>query len=264
VAHVPFGCSVWGSLWTKSGVSVWPQGGEVDIFEAVNKMPNNQMALHTKSACKIASTGMTGTVVSPDCQLYTNADGTFTNPSGCTVSDPSTNSYSTFDSSSGGVWVAQYAPTGVNIWFFQHSAVPSTIGGDTLDTSTLGTPTAQFANSDTCDFSQALDPQHMVIDITLCGDWAGANDTLSSTGCALTNTSKCYFQYVFDTQNYVQAYFELASIKVYGDDTTFIANGTSTSSAPGSTPTTTHNWGSRLAVWTPLAILPVVLATIFM
>lgn len=182
-----------GSLWTKGAINAWPKGGEVDIFEAVNKMTNNQYviylaftvclgsfptsryALHTKSACTIAqsNSGQTGTVVGSavDCQIYVNADGTYGNPSGCEISDPSANSYSNFADSNGGVWIAEFATTGVSIWFISRSAVPSSLASaQSIDTSTLGNPTASFPNGASCDITQALEPQQMVIDITACGD----------------------------------------------------------------------------------------------
>ena len=79
--HVPYGCSVWGvslfqplelnlcrratikltftaflvtQAWWSQGAD-WPNGGEIDTFEGVNQQKTNQMALHTNSGCKQAS-----------------------------------------------------------------------------------------------------------------------------------------------------------------------------------------------------------------
>jgi len=48
--------------------------------------------------------------------------------------------------------------------------VPPTLGGGSIDTSSLGTPKAYYPAS-SCDFNKYFTPQEIVIDITLCGDW---------------------------------------------------------------------------------------------
>lgn len=49
---------VWPSIWTKG--NNWPDNGEIDIIEGVNRMTYNQMALHTQEGCT-AATGVTQT-----------------------------------------------------------------------------------------------------------------------------------------------------------------------------------------------------------
>lgn len=39
--HVPYGCSVWPSMWATT--KTWPQGGEIDTFEGVNLIETNQV-----------------------------------------------------------------------------------------------------------------------------------------------------------------------------------------------------------------------------
>ena len=91
--HLPFGCSVWPSFWT-SGVN-WSSQGEIDILESVNRMTNNQMAIHTGGTCS---------------QSGTNCSTT----SGCTAQDKSDKSYGdAFSNAGGGVWAAQFDTTGI-------------------------------------------------------------------------------------------------------------------------------------------------------
>lgn len=138
--------------------------------------------------------------------------------------------YPTFQCS--GVWVTEFAETGINIWFFSRADVPSSLSTDSVDTSTLGTPTGAWPAS-SCNPSQFFQEQEIVIDITLCGDWAGLSNIISSTGCpALNGTNTCYTTYVLNPANYDTAYFEIASVKLFGTSPSVI------STAAASTPTT--------------------------
>lgn len=84
---------VWPSFWTKG--PNWPDGGEIDIIEAVNQMGANQMAIHSSTGC---------TVSGADC-----SDG-----AGCTILDKNDKSYGPdFGSSGGGVWATQFDTTGI-------------------------------------------------------------------------------------------------------------------------------------------------------
>lgn len=252
VVHVPTGCSVWGSLWSKSAIFVndWPKGGEVDIMEAVNKMTTNQMALHTDISCTMSTSNpnQSGNAGNADCQVTFGPDGKAINPQGCTVLDTQPQSYSTLAESGGGVWVAEYGAQALNIWFFPRANVPDALKGtpETLDTAALGKPVANYPSSSTCDISKALYPQHLVIDVTACGDWA--KGVLESTGCTPSLPNDCYNSYVHLPDNYHDAYFEIAAIKIFGDDTTLLQNSTELANifgAPSATNTGSHTTPPR-------------------
>ncbi|GAA5921226.1 hypothetical protein JCM1841_001643 [Sporobolomyces salmonicolor] len=231
--HVPYGCSVWPAMWSQA--ANWPAGGEIDTFEAVNLMQYNEMALHTTSGCmapnSTTSDAYTGTLTYNNCDYEANAN------SGCTVLDPSTDSYGeAFATAGGGVWATELANTGIRIWFFTREKVPSDLLSTNTsaipDPSSWGEPTAYFPSS-SCNIADYFEAQHLVVDITLCGDWAGNNATLSTTGCALTTQPACYQQYVLDSSNYDTAYFEIPSIRVYNDPS-LAANRTGSSSSNSS------------------------------
>lgn len=230
------------------------------------------MALHTGETCTIPNPNpnASGQTLLTDCTVTNNPDGTHGNGSGCVVSDPRPESYSSLASANGGIWIAEYGPTAVNIWFFQRSNVPSGLEtAETIDTATLGQPVANFPTSSTCDMAYSLDPQHLVIDITLCGNCGlpcsftrpylmpvpiGAGAVIADTCGALTETN-CYKQYIKDPANFVDAYcmcskiptwclvlmplsVEIASIKLFGDGTTLLQNGTITPTSASRTSTT--------------------------
>ncbi|KAI9066573.1 hypothetical protein FKP32DRAFT_355906 [Trametes sanguinea] len=212
--HVPFGCSVWPSFWMKG--QDWPKGGEIDIFEGVNKMPTNQMALHTQPGCSLSSSAkQTGKVNETDCSSGT----------GCTVLESQANSYGDdFNNNGGGVWAMQLETSGISIWFWSRKDVPDSVtsADKTIDPSSWGTPSASFG-SPSCDISKFFGPQQMVIDITLCGDWAGVPAWYQATCGGDGSQSACYVDNVINNGTaYSDAYFEISSIKAYSTDSSVL------------------------------------------
>ncbi|KAH7101790.1 concanavalin A-like lectin/glucanase domain-containing protein [Auriculariales sp. MPI-PUGE-AT-0066] len=235
--HIPFGCSVWPAYWTAG--RQWPHGGEIDILEQVNANTQNQMALHTEAGCTIpqANTGMTGQVLLTDCGDAANA--------GCIIRDPRTSSFGTgFNTGGGGIWVTEFAAEAISIWFFPRADVPATLGtsanASTLDTATLGTPVATYGGA-TCNVGQFFDQQSIVIQVTLCGVFA--RPTFNQT-CPATRDNACYLDWVLGpAANYTDAYFEIASLRVFNDGTANSYQGDVV--APGATDSQPTTGGSN-------------------
>ncbi|KAL1744576.1 glycoside hydrolase family 16 protein [Schizophyllum fasciatum] len=208
VVHVPYGCSVWGAIWTKG--PTWPDNGEIDIFETINRMPINQYALHTTQGCmKDTPDNQVGTTVVEDCSQA----------AGCTVRENYENSaYTGFTEAGGGVWATQFDVSGIYIWFWSRPNVPPSITQSTstsnIDISAWGPPSASFPST-TCNITEYFTPQNLVIDITLCGNWAGIPETYAET-CAGGTTGLCYNDNVIGSgANYNDAYFEIKNIRAY-------------------------------------------------
>ena len=106
-AHIPYGCSVWPSFWTKG--PNWPSGGEIDILESVNKATTNQLTLHTLPGCtQPADVVQLGKTSTADCSQGTNSSV------GCTVVETQPNSFGDgFNGAGGGVWAAQFDVSGI-------------------------------------------------------------------------------------------------------------------------------------------------------
>ncbi|TCD65821.1 hypothetical protein EIP91_002171 [Steccherinum ochraceum] len=206
--HAPFGCSVWPAFW--SSAPTWPQGGEIDVFEGVNQETRAHMGLHTAPGCSHTNTTLQSSTVinSTDCSIYANSN------EGCIITNPTTNSYGApFASAGGGVFVTEFAPTGISVWFFTRSSIPDALQGNasTIDPATLGTPVATWT-ADGCDVTEFFEPQSLIFDISLCGDYAG-----SSTSFYQTCTGICYQDWVLgDPSNFDTAYFEVQHVRVYG------------------------------------------------
>ncbi|KAJ6486835.1 glycoside hydrolase family 16 protein [Mycena sanguinolenta] len=205
--HLPFGCSVWPSIWTMG--PAWPAGGEIDIIEAINLDLNNQYAMHTTQGCfHTTPPGQIGTSSMDDCSQ----------PSGCLVGENKPNSYqSGFAAAGGGVYAAQFDYTG--IWFWSRPDVPASITQSTatssIDLSDWGPPSASYVNT-TCTIENFFGPQKMVIDITLCGEYAGLPQYYLPQCASQGPTGICYNDNVVGNgNNYNDAYFELQYVRAY-------------------------------------------------
>ncbi|KIY69291.1 glycoside hydrolase family 16 protein [Cylindrobasidium torrendii FP15055 ss-10] len=205
--HVPYGCSVWPAFWSQA--PGWPTGGEIDTFEGVNMVTMNQMALHTTEGCTQKNPTQSSTLINS-----TNCDYEADSNAGCVVTDPSTSSYGEgFAKAQGGVFITEFAKSGISIWFFPRASIPDSVNSDaqSINTDDLGTPVANWPTSG-CDIDTFFQAQHLIFDITLCGDFAGASNVFSET-CSGT----CYTDYVMgDGSNYGNAYFEVDYVRVYG------------------------------------------------
>ncbi|KAI0088601.1 concanavalin A-like lectin/glucanase domain-containing protein [Irpex rosettiformis] len=205
ILHLPYGCSVWPAWW--SSAPNWPDG---DTLEGVNQANMAHMGLHTETGCTLSNSSVqTSTLInSTDCSILAN------NNEGCIVTNPNTTSYGpAFASSGGGIFVTEFAAKGISIWFFPRSLIPNSLQGNqsSIDTSTLGTPVANWPASG-CNVNQFFEPQELVFDITLCGDYAGNQATFLQTCSGI-----CYDDWVLgNPSNFDTAYFEVQYVRVYG------------------------------------------------
>ncbi|KAI0633059.1 concanavalin A-like lectin/glucanase domain-containing protein [Trametes polyzona] len=213
--HLPYGCSVWPSFWTKG--QNWPIGGEIDIIEAVNLMTYNQMALHTQNGCtQPSSVTQTGSTGNTNCST----------DAGCTVAEKQSNSFGeSFATAGGGVWATQIDTSGIYIWFWSRENVPSSVSSatDSVDPSSWGTPSASYPSS-SCNIEQFFTPQQLVLDITLCGNWAGVASVYQSTCGGDGTATACYLNNVINNgTNYANAYFEISYIKAFSNSSALVA-----------------------------------------
>jgi len=222
------------------------------------------MALHAASGCtKANSSVQTGTNNSPNC----------TDGSGCTVLETNTNSVgAAFASAQGGVWATQFDVSGIYIWFWNRANLPANLQnpGSTIDTTGWGTPSAAYPST-TCNISNYFTSQKLVLDITLCGDWAGVPAIYNAT-CSGGTTGVCYTDNVIGpgSPHFDNAYFQINYVRVYTVDS--IASSVSSSlhhtstsgtSKPTSTGTSTSsgsNTGVMLDPSSPLHLLVLLFA----
>ncbi|THU77007.1 endo-beta-glucanase, partial [Dendrothele bispora CBS 962.96] len=206
IRHMPQGCGTWPAVWTVG--ANWPNQGEIDILEGVNDQSPNQVTLHTSAGCTMpASRSETGATAGNNC------DTAATNNAGCGVKVSGSQSYGpTFNNDGGGWYAMERTNSGIKVWFWSRNGgnVPSQVssGAGSIDTSTWGTPAAYFPST-SCDIASKFGPHNIVINLTFCGDWAGA--VYGSSGCP----SSCVDYVNNNPGAFANAYFDFAWIKIY-------------------------------------------------
>jgi hypothetical protein len=194
---VPQGPSTWPAYWTCT-TDTWPRGGEIDILEGANDQgPRNLVSLHTESGCYVP--GGQGTSTNRNDSGYSSASDCYNQP-GCSVQTSVNNSFGPDLNQNGGGYFAMVRDTvvdgaGISVYFWPGSAsndsLPSALQYPALpylqtDTNVTSiayttqsalwsTPIAHFPNSNsTCAMQNYFEPHQIILDITLCGTWAGA------------------------------------------------------------------------------------------
>ncbi|KAH8833270.1 glycoside hydrolase family 16 protein [Flagelloscypha sp. PMI_526] len=203
---MPHGCSVWPAYWTLG--DNWPNNGEVDILEGVNESRHNQYTLHTSAGCTASTSGpVSGT------QLGTKCESSGADNSGCAFKDEDQKSYGEFfNRQAGGVYAHLWDSTGIKIWRFSRKEVPEDILSRDPQPSTWGEPAAEFSN-DTCDMKEHFKGHSLVINTTLCGDFAGSAYPGPEEG-GRTCKGSCA-DAVADPNNFTYARWMIRNVAVY-------------------------------------------------
>lgn len=168
VIHTPIGCGTWPAIWL-SDPDNWPTNGEIDIMEAINVVSStkNQMTLHTTSGCSMGvKRNETGKVIQTSCLNSTNENA------GCGVSGSSGSFGADFNTAGGGIMAMELRTAGIRMWQFGRDAIPTDLSSGTPDPTTWPEATADFPNTN-CDISNHFRNQSIIVNIDLCGDWAG-------------------------------------------------------------------------------------------
>lgn len=201
VYHTPHGCGTWPALWL-TDVDNWPTNGEIDVMEAVNlAATGNQMTLHTADDCKMNHKRKeTGTALYKNCYAYANDE------SGCGVTGNDSTFGEAYNDLGGGIMALEWRSAGIRVWNFLRDGVPADIAGGSPDPSSWGEATADFPNTG-CDIDSHFSNQTIIINISLCGSWAG--------GTAYTE-STCEFATFLSLHEYMFANFGERPEQLYG------------------------------------------------
>lgn len=136
------------------------------------------MTLHTGPGCsmpQVSSSMFKGRQLSTSCPTTQDSN------SGCAFSDPNSNSFGTgFNAVNGGVFAHLWNDDGISIWHWPRSSIPNDIAAKNPNPSSWGLPDGLFPSTN-CDMASHFISHSLVIDTTLCGDWAGS--VYGASGC---------------------------------------------------------------------------------
>ena len=86
--------------------------------------PSTELLRSHSQGCTHTNTSLQSSTLinSTDCSIYANSN------EGCIITNPTNLSYGApFAAAGGGVWVTEFAPNGINIWFFTVSFLASSV-----------------------------------------------------------------------------------------------------------------------------------------
>jgi len=203
LAHMPgAACGSWPAYWTVG--DNWPNNGEIDIIEEVNRANQNQVTLHTGSGCQMnVARQMSGTATQKNCDVAATGNA------GCGVRVNKAGSYGDgFNQQGGGVYVMERTTENIRVWYFARNEIPADLLGTNPDPCSWGLPVADFPTANNCNKSK-FGPQKFVFDITFCGDWAGVT---FSRECPNMGSCKDYVSN--NPQAFAQSYWLINSLRI--------------------------------------------------
>jgi hypothetical protein len=209
VEHMPEGNAVWPAFWTVG--EKWPAGGEIDILEGVNDQPRNAITLHTRAGCSMAAVDeastMTGHYVQRDCHAGPGGVPTL----GCSTNGPDGSFGPAFNAGGGGIFAMRWTTDAIDVWIWPRAAIPPDLEvGSSPRPETWGKPVSHFALGAACT-PDHFGPQRIILNTTLCGDWAGNVFVGGPTACR---------DYVLGTPSaFDRAYWQIAYIRAFATRT---------------------------------------------
>ncbi|KAI6809085.1 hypothetical protein KC340_g18200 [Hortaea werneckii] len=218
MVHAPTGPGTWGAYWFLGSGSQWPHAGEIDVFEQVHDTPHAATTLHTSPGCSVdnSSSLFQNTLKETDCNAGEAAMGCSTDAytGAQTAQRNLATAGDAFNQQGGGVYVMSWTHSGISVWMFGRDSLPSDLAaGKPNPSSWTDKPLAVFGGQG-CDFNEAFVAQNAIINITLCGDWAGK--VWESSGMAeKTGADTCEDFVANNPEAFAEAYFQIASFKVY-------------------------------------------------
>jgi len=252
--HVPWGCGVWPALWTHAVGVPWPNGGELDVLEYANDGAQ-QASFHTgeENSCKLDEQVTNACKPMPDTNgMGYDCDTAYPDKLGCAPNSLPLLPGEVW-SREGGVIAVQWTPAFLKVFHIPSDEAFEDSEGDDpqpQDWDEWLVSYYPFALSEakspgSCpDPANVMAPQHIMLNINMCGDWAGkiwntSGSCVNVQGPAYPSQCRavdplmeydpqgdCCTQFIYDrndtygTSEYLhdRAYFNISWIKVFQAD----------------------------------------------
>jgi len=246
--HVPYGDGVWPAFWMNAVNASWPEGGELDLLEFANRF-KSKVSMHTgkSNTCKLSKEDVNkcGTM-SDDNGMGYNCDTNYTSGElGCAPNyDKGTRTGESWNEGPG-VFAVEWTEELIRIFQIPHDEIPDDLLSDAPQPNTwdkwvvsyFPLAASERRNPGSCsDPGNVLQAQQLILNIGLCGDWAGGTwapvpfstpnwqhwswQKLSGK-CSSRKYSApddCCTQFVSDRgidSYFDNAFFNISSVKVY-------------------------------------------------
>lgn len=189
--HIPYGASIWPAFWLMNSDVVWPAGGEFDIMEYAND-ETSKFSFHTDKSCFLDQVKMNSCIYG---RMVGEAGSTncktnyFQNLMGCRP--PHIERTGEWYAKTPGVIAAVWADSAITVYHIPESRIPVDLATDSPRPFTWDEFVIAYLpfSKDSC--QDVARPQEVVINIALCGDWAGNTWLKSPLAYATGVTSGC-------------------------------------------------------------------------
>jgi len=207
--NMPTGCGTWPAWWLVG--PNWPNYGEIDIIEGVNIDTTDTTTLHTSNGCTMSDeagqfTGKwsSGSGGKPALNCFVNAPNQ-NNNQGCGIIGGAYGA--NFNNQGGGVYALEWTSTFIRSFFFPRNNIPGDINNP--NPNNWGKPLSYFILGSNCPNSHFRN-MSIVINLTFCGDWAGA---VFSSQCPGKGTCNSFVQN--NPKQFTQAFWSINYVKVF-------------------------------------------------
>jgi hypothetical protein len=173
------------------------------------------MTLHTAPGCSIGkdTSAFSGSVTTGNCDVAAEDQS---KNAGCSIQDPSKQSYGAgLNQNGGAVFAMEWNSDAISVYRFTRDSIPADVLGDSPNPSGWGKPAAKFAGA--CDIDKMFAEQQIIIDTTFCGAWAGAPNVWEDGSCG-KKAATCEEWVRDNPQAFTEAYWEINALKVYQND----------------------------------------------
>jgi hypothetical protein len=219
IFHIPSGCGVWPSIWfsqdshqllPNGNTGNWPSVGEIDLIEQVSDNNTNSTTLHIDD-----KTNKCTPIFTP-ISKNSNCDANRSGNTGCGIEGPIDSFGMSFNNKyvkKGAAYVMYWdMDKTIKTWLIPGDSYNSISGpfGSNPNPDSWGEPYAIFDMSKT---KCIIKDQQIIINITLCGNWAGQMNL-----CKTDTGGKSCSDWVHNPDNIRDAFWDIGRVSIYTEN----------------------------------------------